>query len=182
MFGRYLPWIDLIDSNWTSKNLDKILPEDGGDKFNAAWLTYINFVQPFTDIFGLLQRKYLYVLQNHLYANSKEREVDRSIGHHIANYYARKKIEIDDDIITALFSIKENEKERTSLFSFIGRGIKAEKEKPSLELIKRFSDLWEWRVKNIKNHEKEHSSELEQFVWWYKSKCFEKDWAIDHLY
>jgi hypothetical protein len=180
VFGRYLPWIDLIIPEWTKDNLDKIFPEDGGNKFDAAWLSYINFVNPFSDVLKFLKGKYLYVLTNHLYAKDKGESDNRQLGQHIAIYYARNEINIDDEIIKALFATAENRQERVSLFSFAGRSLR--KEDTPKDMVKRFQELWDWRLKKIKGNEKEHEVELKEFAWWYKGGCFDEGWAIKQLY
>jgi len=183
VFGRYLPWIDLITPEWTKDNLDKIFPEDGGKKFDAAWLSYINFVKPFDDVFKFLKGKYLYVLKSHFYTKNKSESTDRKLGQHIGIFYARKKINIGDDIMKALFEVPTNKWERASLFSFVGRSSqKSEDTEFFKEMMKRFQKLWEWRLENIKGHEKDYEVELKEFVWWYQSGCFEENWAIKQLY
>ena len=182
VIGRYIPWLHLTSPKWIEGNLDKILPEDKRKKFNAAWLTYINFVNPYDEVLPLLQKKYVYVLKNHLYEDSEERDIDRRIGHHIAVYYASGKINIHNKIMKTLFETKENEKERTALFSYIGRSLEAEKTNISDQDIEKFQALWDWRRKGIRGCEKEHSIELKQFMWWYKSNRFEQPWAINQLH
>ncbi len=50
----------------------------------------------------------------------------------------------------------------------------------SQDLITRFKDLWDWRVKNSKTTPIS-TKEYESFKWWYKSGLFDRKWALEQL-
>jgi len=176
VLGRYFPWIMLIDRNWIDKNLDKIFPENDNTRFEVSWLTYLHFVPSFDEAFEVLKKKYLYALKN-----QKERK-DRSnlrLGESIAVFYARKKIDLDDEILIKLFE-RKSLKEGSAMMSLIGRICCNQDNIPSQEVIARFKDLWNWRVGNSKIMPIS-VKEYESFKWWYKSGLFDRKWALEQL-
>jgi hypothetical protein len=197
VLGRFLPWINMMFPDWTAKNIDKILPEgednESRNKFNAAWITYIELVNPFSDMFVLLKPKFEYVLRNKPYKQEVE-----GIGKHIAVYYARERIiNLNDESMKVLFNKPENDKERGSLISFIGSSLKdSKKEDVPQEVIDKFKILWDWwvekiekkeiRLKNAKKTLKEfqlnNAQVLKWFQSWYICKHFEKEWAISQIH
>jgi hypothetical protein len=176
VMGRYLPWIMFIGEEWIKNNIDKILPENDRQKFDPAWLTYVNFVNPYDLVFELIKGKYLYVLENNLYKKDIEKVSNSGIPRHIINLYARGKIGLEDKIITALFEDK-NIFEAKEVMRFVGTIVKNEKGLPET-VINRFQELWNWYINNIKNH---HPKILQGFFLWYGSGKFDREWAIDNF-
>jgi hypothetical protein len=197
VLGRFLPWIDMMFPDWTEKNIDKILPENDRSKFDAAWITYIKYVDIFGNMFVLLKSKFKYVLRNKPY----KQEV-RNTGGHIAVYYATGKIDLDNEIIKLLFDKPENALEKLSFISFIGNSLKDSKVPE--EIIDRFKSLWDWLIKKEKTKLGAADAEtlkesklwdwletklggvndktLEQFQSWYSCKRFERKWAIEQIH
>lgn len=176
VMGRYLPWIMLINKKWVQKNLDKILPEDNRSKFDSAWLSYVNFTPPFDEVFEVLKKKYLYVLQNHI---ARKERSNFKLGESIAIFYARKKINLNDEILIELFK-KDNLKEGSAMISLIGRLCCNQNDPISKDVIARFKELWDWRVEAKKTNSISEG-EYESFKWWYKSGLFDREWAIEQL-
>ena len=48
VYGRWLPWLFLVDREWTRGNLQKILGTDSTLAF-VAWATYVTYVRPLND-------------------------------------------------------------------------------------------------------------------------------------
>jgi hypothetical protein len=179
VFGRFLPWIDLMFHDWTIENINKILPEDNRDNFDAAWITYIKLVNPYDNMLELIKPKIEYVLEKKLYAGVDKDE--RDISKHIAIYYAREKISLEDRIIELVFDIPENKKEIRSLMNFIGFCLRDTKKEIHKKMIDRFKLLWELWEKKIVNKERENSDILKEFQWWYCCKRFDREWAINQI-
>ncbi len=180
IFGRYLPWLILLNKEWVKNNLDKILPESNRKEFDAGWLTYINFVEPFNDAFEVSKKKYLFVLEGHLYNDTEKNRSERRLGESVAIFYSRGKIELEDELITAIFD-GENSEESSAMISSIGRWSGNENHKLPDKFLKRFQELWDWRMLNIKGKEKDFLKELEAFCFWYGFGEFDRKWAIDHF-
>lgn len=180
VFGRFLPWIDLMFHSWVEKNIDRILPENNRDKFDAAWCSYIKFVEPYDNIFKLLKTKFKYVLKNKLYCNVEDEA--KSISKHVVIYYAREKIDLDDEIIKLIFNNSENKIEKKSFINHIGFSLKDNEEEISQKIIDRFKDLWDWWKGEISGREFENLDILKEFQWWYRCRKFDRNWAITQIH
>ena len=179
VLGRYLPWINMINHKWVKANLETILPKKNKARFNAVWLTYINFVPSFDDMFDLLKDKYLLALEN---PTDEEKDGKRSnfkLGESIASFYSRGKIKIEDDLLRKLF--KKRSKDGSAMISLIGRWCCNENNPVPKEFLGRFKNLWDWRIK--KSAELPISvEEYQSFKWWYKSGLFDREWALEQLW
>ena len=124
VLGRYLPWIMLINKEWVKKNLDKIFPKKDRARFDAAWLTYINYVPSFDEAFEVLRDQYLYVLSNSLYWKENAKRTYFKLGESLASFYARGKVSLNDkdEILVKLFEEK-NSKEGEAMMSLIAADI-----------------------------------------------------------
>ena len=60
VYGRWLPWLHLLDSPWTDAHLQQIYPEKAGeaDLRKAGWSAYILYCRPYSDVFPLLAEAY----------------------------------------------------------------------------------------------------------------------------
>jgi hypothetical protein len=176
IMGRYLPSIILIDEKWAKKNINNILPEDNRWKFDPAWLSYINLTgRLYNSLFELVRNKYLYVLEQNLYQKDLERGAENRISQHIAILYARKKIELEDKIISRIFD-QYHIIEASKMIQYIGNVV-SDKEL-SDTIITKFQKLWDWYIENTENH---HPQILESFSYWYATGKFDNKWAIDNF-
>jgi hypothetical protein len=178
VLGRYFPWIILIDENWAKENLDNIFPKNNKDRFNAAWLAYINFVPPFDKVFEMLKDKYLLALEN---PTDEEKDNKRShfkFGESIAAFYSRGKIDLDDVLLRELF--EKHPKDAAAMISMIGRWCCNENNPMPKEFTDRFKNLWDWRGANSVTMPIS-IKEYQSFKWWYKSALFDRKWALEQL-
>ncbi len=178
VLGRYLPWINLINRKWVEDNLEKILPKNNKEKFNAVWLTYINFVPSFDDMFDLLKDKYLFALENPTDEEKDNKRSNFKLGESIAVFYSRGKISLEDDLLKKLF--KKRPQDGSAMISLIGRWCCNDNNPLPKEFVSRFKNLWDWRVAN--SAELPISiKECDSFKWWYKSGLFDRKWALEQL-
>lgn len=178
VLGRYLPWINLINHKWVKDNLEAILPKKNKARFNAVWLTYINFVPSFDDMFDLLKDKYLLALENPTDEEKDSKRSNFKLGESIAVFYSRGKIKLEDDLLKKLF--KKRPKDGSAMISLIGRWCCNDNNPVPKEFLGRFKNLWDWRMKN--SAELPISvEEYQSFKWWYKSGLFDRKWALEQL-
>jgi flagellar biosynthesis regulator FlaF len=121
VLGRYLPWINLINHKWVRDNLEAILPINNNERFNAVWLTYINFVPSFDDVFDLLKEKYLFAIENPIKKGEDNQQSNFKLGEKIAVFYSRGKIKLEDDLLKKFF--KNCPRDGSTMISLIGREI-----------------------------------------------------------
>ena len=60
MYGRWLPWIHLLDPGWTAAHLGQIFPAEGGLEAlrQAAWSAYIFYCPLYNDVLPVLRHEY----------------------------------------------------------------------------------------------------------------------------
>ena len=59
-YGRYLPWLIMLDREWVVANLSRIFPEDATlvRLRDAVWETYIVLCAPYNDTLVVLREEY----------------------------------------------------------------------------------------------------------------------------
>ena len=182
VYGRYLPWLHLLDPKWVSLNLDKIFSHTEKAHGNGAWAAHITLNQVYDNLLPVLNSELHFRLMNPEFPAKEEkqslREPNERLVEHIISYYWRSKLNLHDQIIIDLV---ENADVRllSHAISFIGRVIYGEKDTPS-EILKRFSEFWEYVVSKVKNNQS-RAAALEGYTWWFASNKFDSTWLLDNL-
>lgn len=178
VLGRYLPWINLINHKWVEDNLEAILPINNNERFNAVWLTYINFVPSFDDVFDLLKEKYLFAIENPIKRGEDNQQSNCKLGEKIAVFYSRGKIKLEDDLLKKFF--KNCPRDGSKMISLIGRWCCDKNNLVPKEIQNRFKNLWDWIIRNSAELHID-VKEYHSFNWWYKSGLFDSKWALEQL-
>ncbi|MCH8040028.1 MAG: hypothetical protein IH977_06755 [Nitrospinae bacterium] len=189
VYGQWLPWLVLLDSNWTKAYLETIFPRDDGLKRfrQVAWQTYIVFCEPYDNVFHHIQQEYAWAISE---LGSLEENRDRHgnpeehLARHLMAFYWRGKIDLEvPSNLLPVFYQKASDTVCADAIEFAGRSLKnTEGEVPS-DILERFKRLWEYRFKVIASDspENSHPKELAAFGWWFGSKKFDEEWAMTQL-
>lgn len=180
IIGRYLPWLEQINHQWTIDNIDNIMPEKNVSQFDASWLTYINYVHPYRNMYEIIKNKIEYVLKEKDY-RMHGNKYDKHISYHIAVYYFQGFVTLDSEIMKILFSEEKNKEERYSLLRWIGMNLQ-EENNPFPDFFPKCQKIWEYWREIILGEEKENIEELSLFAFWYKTRALDVDWAINELH
>lgn len=184
IYGRWIPWLILLDEKWVKEKIKTIFPSDPGlEKHRTAvWDTYVLYCGVFDKVFNVLFEEYQYQVKSLAERNrdgkTSSHDPDRRICEHIMLLYGRGKIDLNNDSLVVSFFTHAPEKVREHAISFIGRSLKNDKNPVPPKVIKRFQLLWEWRKSLPLGDVK---SELAEFGWWAISEKFESKWALDEL-
>lgn len=184
VYGRWLPWIILLDKGWVKSNLAKIFPETEAtyEYRKAAWQTYILYCGVFDPVFDLLKDEYAFQIEE-LKKDfdsqiSKRRDPRLRLSEHLIVLYGRGKIDFDEGSLLELFFKNAGVSEREHAISFIGKSMKNDKANIPAHVIERFQRLWDWRKQQpidiVRN-------ELTEFGWWVASGKFEDSWILEEL-
>ncbi len=182
VIGRHLPWIKSMNEEWFAANLDKLLPEDNNETFDVTWLCYVHFVAPYSDMYDILKQKFTYAL-NRNYKKTEDNTENGGTAAHLAMYYGRGTIALEDPIFDILLPQQQETFEGVSLLSYIGRSLRDEANK-NLEPIyyERFKNLWGKYRATIAENEQNHKDGLKSFGHWYTSGVFDQKWALNQLH
>ena len=127
MYGHWIPWLHLLDANWTRANLDRIFPIED-DKYlywEAAWDNYTAFAPPYDVIFELLRDQYALAVTRLAQASRQPYRSHPMLSHdhfasHLMIFYLRGRLSVDDDLLASFFREASPEL-RQSAIRFVGR-------------------------------------------------------------
>ncbi|MDD5750325.1 MAG: hypothetical protein PHU56_01580 [Candidatus Pacebacteria bacterium] len=185
VYGRFFPWLLLIDRDWTLENLNKILPlgQFDNELYAAAWNTMMLYVPVYNDPFEILRERYLEAIKNIGKVDQKRRRYtdrDERLAEHLMLQYGRGKIELSDSLLNDFWKYADD-KIRGHALDFIGRSLRSENQGLDKEILERFKALWNNRLSVIKsatdtgNYEEEASA----FGWWFASGRFDDQWSFE---
>jgi hypothetical protein len=183
VYGQRLPWLQQLDADWAKENTRRIFPRDNSALWHAAWDTFIGYTAPYDRVFDWLRDEYSFAVEQistHHHPWTTQEGPDYALGHHLMSFYWRGKIEIGSDILKDFYR-KADAKLRSDSLSFVGRSLRNTTEPIPENINIRLSELWEWRVKEVKGKFVENAEELKGFAWWFTSGKFDDEWSITQL-
>ena len=177
VYGRFYPWLNLLDTNWATKAKNRIFSEDDLGLGHAAWEAYITFCQPYDDTFRVIPEMYLKYaerLSDIKETDDRDRLLEYFAGH-IITFYWRSKLEIDDEVIKAFYTHASLSLRKYTI-EFIGRSLGNTRDRLEENIENRLKDLYEWRqLEAINANEYE---ELEGFCLWVGADVLDRKWVL----
>lgn len=182
VFGRYLPWIILMDKNWVIEVNDLLFPKDPKDKdFLVAVLeTYFLYCPVYDDVFSTVKES-VYMEAITILINDPDlfsNEAKNNFGQHLVIEILRGKVKIQDELIQDFFS-KIDIHTRKSALNYIGRSLYSPKEKVSVKILKRAMDLFNSRLQD--GTAKDDFNELAEFGWFFCVNELDSAWKLNFL-
>lgn len=184
VFGRWLPWLLLIDENWTNEHLSLIFPDDPeADAFWwTAWSTYIVWCPPYDSVFRSLRKEYQEAVRRvpsgkkgGTFGNTSP---DSKLGEHLVTFYWRGLGELD--ILEEFFANAEDEL-AAQVFEFIGRALRNTSGEVSTSVLERIQSLWGWRAAVGETDPERHREELRAFGSLFASGKLDEVWTLSAL-
>jgi hypothetical protein len=186
VFGRWLPWLHLIDPAWTRAHLGQIFPHDTAQRAlrNAAWSAYVLYSGVFSDVLELLRDEYRFAVERigqENFGGGHAKEVDRHLADHLMIFYMRGLLGLDANDLVDLFFRTASSDARTRALGFVGHALNNEKA-PALpvDVRHRLEQLVDWRLGSAVPWA-ERADELAEFGWWFGSSKLEAAWALPRL-
>lgn len=182
VYGRFLPWLILMDKTWVSSVLHKLFPNDKNKAafLYSVWNTYLLSCPVYDNVFETIEFQYrnavsrLNVSED---VSGNEKPNDK-LAEHLMVLYWRSKLSLESDLLKE-FYLNANIQYKQSAISFIGRSIKNTGDKIPQEITKRLVDLFNSRLAEAKPSGK--YKELASFGWWFTSNQFDPKWRLEIL-
>jgi hypothetical protein len=183
VFGRFLPQLFWLDSEWTREHIQQVFPADAelAELRDAAWESFVLVTPVYSDLFKALRTQYEDAVQRLEAPRFEWHHLGDplvALGRHLVTLYGRGTLPLDDKLMQTLFS-GLNAERREDVLTFIGRALRGEEEIEA-DILSRYQALWKWRRQEIELGRGD-SSELRAFVWWFSSNRFDDQWAVAQL-
>lgn len=185
LYGRWFPWLALIDLQWARDNVGQIFPlaEQESAYFKAAWNAYLTFCRPYDNVFEILHEQYRHAVGQIGSRRDDTRWLanpDKKLAEHMMVFYWRGTLALDDPLLTAFWG-KASDVLRGHALSFVGRSLKQTDEVIPFEILERLKALWKSRIEETKRNPSINEKELAAFGWWFVSGKFDMSWATTQL-
>ena len=189
IFGFHLNRIIYLDKEWVLENLTNIFPEEENKQgyWEAAWSGYLDGNLSHAIPFEILRDQYLRALGCFEDENLEFKLISFSVER-LANEIMRLYINGIEDLksensLVFKFFQKTPDDVRKLGIAYIGQILSSLKDRDEFNLVlKRLMELWEERLRVIKNSNIEnYKRELVFFFFWFNNSIFEKGWTINRL-
>jgi len=187
VYGRWFPWLVLLDSEWAASRVAQVFPLDESKRtyFDAAWDAYVIHSRPYLRVLDLLRNQYEIAVERIGEARDRGMMVadpDRRLSEHLMELYWLGKIELDDPLLQRFWE-KASSDLRAHALRFVGAALGRTEDQAPEQTLTRLKLLWESRLRAAREttNVEQHRGEMSAFGWWFLSRKFSPDWAITQL-
>lgn len=190
VYGRWFPWLALLDPYWAKQNVGKIFPRDEAlsDFRRTAWETYITFCPVYNNVFSLLYQEYGYEVGRINIASDKRQQTHfnpkKRLAQHLMTLYWLEKLDLDEEesLLKCFFDLAPDNL-RGEALEFVGRSLHNTEDMIDPPILNRLKLLWEHRLEVALNSAElgSYAIEIAAFSWWFVSQKFDDSWAISNL-
>jgi len=178
VYGRYLPWLYLIDKKWTEGILTNLFPKRDRERRYAAWETYLSN-NVFSAVYNALKNEYQVAIEElalqkpkrSYWSNPEERLAEHVIIGYLFGFDSK-----ENSLFNQFFE-RANSNQRGSAISYVGRAYlssKNKKKKIEKLVMKKIKSMWKSRLKRSSDIE-----ELMEFGWWIVKDRFDNQWMLE---
>jgi len=183
VYGRWLPWLHLLDPAWASAHLRRILPEgsEEAELRRQAWKAYVLYCRPYTDVFPLLVEAYGQAVEELERPDSNaRRSPDEHLADHLMVYLLRGQLAPDSVLVTSFFD-RAGPVLRGHALRFVGRVLR-DNDDLDADTKARALALWEVRIENLDREPlADVDPEREAFGWWFAATAIDSHWRVSQL-
>ena len=181
VYGKWLPWLLLLDEIWTSSNLRRIFPTAPAHASlgETAWTTYIRGCSPYNSVFRSLRSEYEAAVDrvpsDHTFGLSEGKSVDVSLGEHLVELYWRG---VESFTLVERFFQKADDSLASTVMENMGRSLLNADGAilaPASQLIRQ---LWERRLDIIMSAPDVHRREAQAFGTTFAAAKLDEEWEL----
>ncbi len=184
VYGQWLPWLVLFDSQWVSENIRNIFPKDKktAQLSKAAWDAYISYAAPYDNVFEVLKEEYEYAISS-LDEHEKSSHATEGLINHIMTFAYRGKVDLHDkNSLLYHFWRNASLSVKKQAMDSLGRMAYNTKEEMPDKIKERFQIIWSERLESSKkSKDQNYQKTLSPFGWWFISKKFDDLWSLKQL-
>lgn len=184
VYGKWLPWLILLDERWATNNIARILPpapELAGLR-DAAWNTYVGWCPPFNPVYDVLQQEYEAAVERVPSSGTVDlagnERADAKLGEHLVAFYWRGCLQ--PSLLERWFERADDEL-AGRVMGFLGRALNNTEGDIDQEVLDRIRQLWDSRLEAIANEPQAHKSEADAFAHTFTSTRLDDDWSLASL-
>lgn len=184
VYGRWLPWLLLLDEEWVLDHIHDVLPAaPEQSRFrDAAWSTYISWCPPYDSVFRVLSAEYEAAIRrvpSDSAAGRLPREnVDVKLGEHLLTFYWRG---VADDQVLEEFLGRADDELASDVMEFIGRALRNTEGEISESVGQHIQELWDRRLAVAATDPEAHRLETRAFGMSFASGKLDHAWALEAL-
>jgi AIG2 family protein len=187
IYGRWIPWLVSLDSDWVTRNVNLIFPKENGLEkyYTVAWESYVGWSPAYEMVLPILGQEYAAAIDRIGIAPGGEGRArtnpDERLAEHLMILYARGAIKLDDGGLMIQFFEKASPGLRAHAIWSIGSGFSQTKDEIAPQLLERIKILWMWRLEQGKTNIESNRNELQQFGWIFISGKLDDEWCLTAL-
>ena len=183
VYGRWLPWLVLLDDRWVVENASQIFPRETelsafGD---AAWDTYIRWCSPYDSVFRAIRAEYEAAVERmptRQDTSADDERPDQHLGEHLVVLWWHSKaprslldrwFELADDGLAA------------GAMNYVGSVLNDTEGDIDPEVLARIGELWDRRIQQISEQPDAHRLECQAFALTFASGRLDDDWSLAGL-
>ena len=184
VYGKWLPWLILLDGDWVAANIARILPHapELAVLRDAAWNTYVGWCPPFNQAYDVLQHEYEAAVErvpsSGAVGFAGDERADAKLGEHLVTFYGRGCLQ--PALLKPWFERADDEL-AARVMDFLGRSLNNTEGDIDPEVLQRIRQLWDSRLGAIAGEPDAHKSEADAFAYTFASAKLDDDWSLAGL-
>jgi hypothetical protein len=184
VYGRWLPWLLLLDERWVADRKPEMFPgESDLAGFRAAvWDTYISWNRPYDSSFRVLAAEYrdaVAAVPTGRKAQTHDRDtIDVKVGEHIITYWCRG---VADEQLVDEFFERADDDTAAQVMEDLGWSLSKTTGEVPPEIAARMQALWDKRLAVGATDPEAHTREMRTFGNTFAAAKLDEAWAIDRL-
>ncbi len=184
VYGKWLPWLILLDERWVADNIARILPP--APEFavlrDVAWNTYVGWCPPFDSVYDALQHQYEAAVERVPSEGTVDfagdERVDAKLGEHLVTFHWRGCLQ--PALLERWFERADDEL-AAGVMDFLGRVLNNTEEDIEPRVLQRIQKLWDSRLEAIAREPQAHKSQADAFAYTFASAKLDDDWSLAGL-
>jgi len=190
IYGRWFPWLHLLDPSWAASHSEEIFPSDPETVtyWEAAWGSYVGFNHAYDNVFEVLKPQYKFAvdrLGQPTKIQARGVRLDEGLASHLMGMYWRDKLQLTEALLVEFFT-RSSVKTRAYALEVLGRWLtqmKQKGEEPAAGSLDRLVKLWEQRLEQGEKAQDKNqfAKEMASFGWWFRSETFDDVWSLKQL-
>ena len=184
VYGKWLPWLILLDERWVAANIARILPRASelADLRDAAWDTYISWCPPFDSVYAVLQHEYEAAVERvpsgGTVGFADDERTDAKLGEHLVTLCWRGRLQ--PSLLERWFALADDHLAER-VMSFLGRALRNTEGDVSPEVRQRIRQLWDARLEVIASEPQAHQGEANAFAHTFATAKLDDEWSLAGL-